>query len=113
MAKKTLSHTEWRFFIQKYYAQDVPLEQFCGMNNIDPKTFCEHKRAYRSLMESHENEPSAFVLAKRDEIDEEDNIIFPPANHHALTLCAGDLQLSLPASTSPQWLGLLLREVLK
>ena len=110
---KHRSHTEWQHLVQKYYAQDIPLEEFCGIHSLNPKTFCQHKRAYRTIMEHQEGQPSAFVLAKRDEMDEEDNATFPSENHHALKLCAGELQLSLPASTSPQWLGLLLKEVLK
>ncbi len=110
---KHRSQFEWQHLIQKYYAQDIPLEQFYGMNNLNPKTFCQHKRAYRKLLEEQEEHPPAFVLAKRDEIDEEDNTAFPPENHHTLMLCAGELQLSLPASTSPQWFGVLLKEALK
>lgn len=110
---KHRSHTEWRYLIQKYYAQNVTLEQFCGMNNLNIQTFCQYKRAYRPIIEEEEGNPSAFILAKRDEMDKEDLAIYPQENHQVLNLQAGAVQLSLPVSTSPQWLGLLLKEVLK
>ena len=110
---KHRSHIEWQYLIQKYYSLDISLEEFCGINRLNPKTFCQHKRAYRQMIEQQEGQTSAFVLAKRDEMDEEDNAVYPPDPSPAITLCADKLQLSLPASTSPQWLGLLLKEVLK
>lgn len=110
---KHRTHSEWLHLVQKYYASNIPLEQFCGMNNINPNTFCQYKRSLRPLMEEEEELLSPFALVKRDEVDEEDNVFFPPENHQVLNIQAGALQLSLPASTSPQWLAMLIKEVIK
>ncbi|CAK2518113.1 transposase [Vibrio crassostreae] len=109
------SQQEWLRLVQKYYNGEQSAAQFCLEHNLHPKTFDNNRRKLQHLVnmpKKREDSLSEFVVvektAKLNTKTEQQPATTLPTE---LRLEAGACSLHIPRDVTPQWTGLLLKEL--
>ncbi|MEZ8692937.1 IS66 family insertion sequence element accessory protein TnpB [Vibrio splendidus] len=109
------SQQEWLRLVQQYYNGEQSAAQFCLEHNLHPKTFDNNRRKLHHLVnmpKKREDSPSEFVVVEKTAkpnttIEQQPNSTLSTE----LRLEAGACSLHVPRDVTPQWLGLLLKEL--
>jgi len=109
------SQQEWLRLVQKYYNSEQSAAQFCLEHNLHPKTFDNNPRKLHHLVnlpKKREDSLSEFVVVEKTAMLNTKTEQRPPSTLPTeLRLEAGACSLHIPRDVTPQWLGLLLKEL--
>ena len=90
---------QWLEFIDEQKQSDLSITAFCRNKNISADNFYYHRG---QLLKKMKSDSSPFIKAS---VTNSASAIKQPSY---LTLSVGRSQLQLPATTSPQWLAVLM-----
>jgi hypothetical protein len=90
------SSQEWQKIIEQQEASDLSVVDFCRQQQLNSKYFYARRRSV--LVKKQRNLPVPFIKVSK-----------APTDNAAMALQVGDIRLSLPANTEPEWLAQLLK----
>lgn len=90
------SSQEWQTIIEQQEASGLPVVEFCKQRQVDSKYFHARKRSL--LKRQQRKAASPFVKISK-----------PVSNGTMMLLQLGDVTLSIPVNTEPNWLAQLLK----
>ena len=82
--------------IQQQEASGLSVVDFCKQHQLNSKYFYARRRS--GLLKKKSNLPVPFIKVSK-----------APTDNTAMALQVGDIRLSLPANTEPEWLAQLLK----
>ena len=89
---------QWLALFEEHQSSGLSAAEFCRRNDIHPKTFSARKIS----LDKRVNKPTFLKVEAQTSLATEP-VLSP------IQLSIGQLQLTLPASTEPHWLGRLLK----
>jgi len=90
------SSQQWQQIIEQQEASGLSVVDFCKQHQLNSKYFYARRR--NGLMKKQRNLAVPFIKVSK-----------APADNSAMALQVGDIRLSLPTDTEPQWLAQLLK----
>lgn len=95
------THKKWLAIVAQQKQSTLTIEQFCTQLKISPSTFYQRKRELTILTQPD----TSFIKASITQTVEVETPV-PP-----IQLTLGDVNLTLPSQTSPQFLAALINEL--